>query len=126
VTMAVWGRAEDCEIVAVVAALSKFLPPPPPGAPGSFALSAPGRVEGLLEQAGLAPLASGEVDCPFEFVDLEAAVRGHMSTGVAAVAIRQAGADAVQRAIAESLAPFRTSAGEYRQRNRYRYVVAAV
>jgi hypothetical protein len=109
-----------------VAALSKFLRPPPPGAPGPFALSALGRVEGLLEQAGLAPLASGEVDCPFAFVDLEAAVRGHMSTGVAAVAIRQAGADAVQRAIAESLAPFGTSAGEYRQRNRYHYVVAGV
>jgi ubiquinone/menaquinone biosynthesis C-methylase UbiE len=124
VTMAVWGRAEDCETAAVVAALSTFLPPPPPRAPGPFALSAPGRLEALLEQAGLAPLASGEVDCPFEFPDLETAVRGHMSTGVAAAAIQKAGAQAVQRAIAESLAPFRTSTGGYRQRNRYRYVVA--
>ena len=126
VAMAVWGRAEDCETVSIVTALSKFLPPPPLGAPGPFALSAPGRVEGLLQQAGLAPLASGEVDCPFAFVDLEAAVRGHMSTGVAAVGIRQAGAEAVQRAITESLAPFRTREGGYRQRNRYRYVVAGV
>ena len=77
VAIAVWGRAEDCETVAVVAALSKFLPPPPPGAPGPFALSAPGRVEGLLQQAGLAPLTSGEVECPFEFPDLETALRGH-------------------------------------------------
>ena len=122
--MAVWGRAEDCETAAVVVALSTFLPPPPPRAPGPFALSAPGRLEALLEQAGLAPLASGEVDCPFEFPDLETAVRVHMSTGVAAVAIQKAGAQAVQRAIAESLAPFQTSAGGYRQRNRYRYVVA--
>jgi SAM-dependent methyltransferase len=126
VAMAVWGRAEDCETVAVVAALSQFLPPPPPGAPGPFVLSAPGRVEGLLEQAGLAPLASGEVDCPFEFVDLETAVRGHMSSGPAAVAIRQAGAEVVQQVIAESLTPFRTSDGGYRQRNTFRYVIAGV
>jgi SAM-dependent methyltransferase len=124
VAMAVWGRAEDCETVAVVAALSKLLPPPPPGAPGPFALSAPGRVEGLLQQAGLAPLSSGEVDCPFEFPDLETAVRGHMSSGPAAAAIRRAGAEAVQQAITESLAPFRTSAGGYRQRNTFRYVIA--
>ncbi|MCL4863761.1 MAG: methyltransferase domain-containing protein [Caldilineaceae bacterium] len=125
VAMAVWGRAEDCETVATVTALRQFLPPPPPGAPGPFALSAPGRVEGLLQQAGLAPLTSGEVDCPFEFPDLETAVCGHMSAGPAAVAIRQAGAEAVQHAIAESLASFRTSEGGYRQRNRFRYVIAA-
>jgi SAM-dependent methyltransferase len=125
VAMAAWGRAEDCDTVALVAALSRFLPPPPPGAPGPFALSAPGRVEGLLQQAGLAPLSSGEVDCPFEFPNLETAVRAHMSSGPAAAAIRQAGDDAVQQAIAEALAPFRTSEGGYRQRNRFRYVIAA-
>ena len=125
VAMAVWGRAEDCDTVAVVAALSKFLPPPPPGAPGPFALSAPGRVEGFLQQAGLTPLTSNEVDCPFEFPNLETAVRGHMSSGPAAAAIRQAGAEAVQQAIAESLAPFRQNGSGYRQRNRFRYVIAA-
>lgn len=126
VAMAVWGRAKDCETAATVTALSKFLPPPPPGAPGPFALSVPGRVEGLLQQAGLEPLTSGEVNCPFEFPDLEAAVRGTMSSGPAAAAIRQAGAEAVRRAIVESLASFQTSKGSYRQRNRFRYVIAAV
>jgi SAM-dependent methyltransferase len=126
VSMAVWGRVEDCETVATITALRKFLPPPPPGAPGPFALSAPGRVEGLLQQAGLEPLTSGEVDCPFEFPDLETALRGHMSAGPVAAAIRQAGAEAVRRAIAESLAPFRTSDGGYCQRNRFRYVIAEV
>jgi SAM-dependent methyltransferase len=126
VAMAVLGRPEDCEIAAIAASLSKFLPPPPPGAPGPFALSAPGRLEGLLEQAGLAPLVSGEVDCPLEFPDLETAVRGLMSSGPSAAAIRQLGAEAVQRTIAESLAPFRTSDGGYRLRNQYRYVIASV
>lgn len=126
VAMAVLGRQEDCDIIVLMAALGKFLPPPPPGAPGPFALSAPGRVEALLEQANLSPLTSGEVDCPFEYPDLETAVRGNMSTGPAAFAIRQAGAEAVQWAIAEALAPFRTSEGGYRLRNRVRYVIAEV
>jgi SAM-dependent methyltransferase len=129
VAMVVWGRAEDCENAGLVAALGKLLPPPPPDdpvPPGPFALSEPGRLERLLEQAGLSPLTGGEVDCPFDFPDLQTAVRGHMSTGVAAAAIRHSGAEAVQRAIAESLEPFRTSVGGYRQRNRFRYVIAAV
>src|SRR5262249_40904327 len=102
-----WGRAEECETVATITALSQFLPPPPPGAPG--------RVEMLLEQAGLTPLTDGEVDCPFAFPDLETAVRGTLSSCLAVVAIRQAGAEAVQQAIAESLAPFRKSDSRYLQ-----------
>jgi ubiquinone/menaquinone biosynthesis C-methylase UbiE len=126
VAMVVWGRKEDnSDMLALITALSQFLPPPPPGAPGPFALSAPGRLEGLLEQAGLAPLTGGEVDCPFEFPDLETALRGHMSTGVAAVAIRQAGVEAVQQAIAESLAPYRLNGRGYCQRTRFRYVIAS-
>jgi SAM-dependent methyltransferase len=125
VAMAARGRTEDCETVATVTALSKLLPPPLPRVPGPFALFTPGRVEALLEQAGLALLTNDEVDCPFEFPDQETAVRGQMSSGPAA-AIQQADDDAVQHAIAESLAPFRTSEGGYRQRNRFRYVIASV
>ncbi len=123
--MAVWGRAEDCETAAVVNALRPFLPPPPPGAPGPFSLSAPGHLEALLRQAELTPLTNGEVDCPFDFPDLQTAVRGHLSSGPAATAIRQAGVEAVQHAIAEAMTPFRRSDGSYRQRNRFRYVIAA-
>ena len=125
VVMAVWGRVEDTDMAALLGALSRFVPPPPPGAPGPFALSVPGRVEGLLQQAGLAPLTSAEVDCPFQFPDLETAVRGHMSAGVAAMAIRQAGTEAVRQAIAEALAPYRQNGSGYHQRARFRYVVAA-
>jgi SAM-dependent methyltransferase len=124
VAMVVWGRDEDCETVVTVAAVSKLLPPPPPGS-GGPPLSAPGRVEALLEQAGLTPLTSGDVECAFEFPDLETALRGLMSAGVMVAAARQVGDEAVRQAITESLAPFRTSAGGYCQRNRFRYVIAA-
>ena len=41
------------------------------------------------------------------------------------VAARQVRAEALRQAIAESLASFRTSAGGYRQRNNFRYVIAS-
>ena len=125
VAMAVWGRAEECETPVIVAAVGKLLPPPPLGTEQPIPLSAPGRVEGLLEQAGLAPLASGEVDCPFAFPDLGTAVRGLTSAGVMVAAARRVGTEAVWQAVAEALAPFRTSDGGYHLRNRLHYVIAA-
>jgi len=126
VAMAVWRRQEDCDIAVITAGLSKFLPSPPPGAPSPFVLSAPGRVKALLARANLSLLESGEVDCPFEFHDLETAVCGLMLSDPVAAAIRQAGAEAVQPALVAALSPFRTSEGGYHLRNSFRYVIAAV
>lgn len=124
VAMLVWGRAEDCETLAIVAAVGPLLPPPPPGAGQPIPLSEPGRVESLLGRAGLTPLAGGEVDCPFAFPNLDAALRGITSAGPFVAAARRVGDEAVQRTVAEALAPFRTSEGGYCLRNRFRYVVA--
>jgi hypothetical protein len=38
----VFGKPEDTEAVAYIAALGSLLPPPPPGVPGPFALSTDG------------------------------------------------------------------------------------
>lgn len=126
VAMAVWGRAEDCDLVAVMAPVFRLLPPAPPGAEGPFALGEPGRVEALLARAGLTPLSSGEAACPFIFPDLETAVRALTSAGVMVAAGERAGDEAVRRAVAGALAPFRAAAGGYRLCNTLRYVVAAV
>jgi hypothetical protein len=53
-------------------------------------------------------------------------VRALTSAGVAVAAGERAGDEAVRRAVAGALAPFRTAAGGYRLRNTLRYVVAAV
>jgi len=123
VVMAVWGQAEDCEMAPVLAAVGRLLPPPPPGAGGPFALSAPGRLEALMAQAGLQPLASGEVVCPFEHPDLETALRGNTAAGPNVRAIQHAGEAAVRQALADALARFRTPDGGYRLRNTFRYVI---
>lgn len=126
VAMAIWGRLEDCEMAAVVAALGALLPPPPPGSENPFALAAPGRVEAMIEHSGLTTCDSSEVECVFAFPDLETALRGLMSAGSFVAAAEQVGAEPVRRAVSDSLAPFRNSDGGYRLRNRFRYVVAAV
>jgi SAM-dependent methyltransferase len=124
VAMAVWGRAEECETMVTVAAVTRLLQPRP-GEDRPSAVPALERPAVLLEQAGLVPLTSGEVECTFAFPDLETAARGLMSAGTLVAAARQVGTDEVRRAVADSLTPFRTSAGGYRQHNRFRFVIAS-
>lgn len=124
VAMVTWGRAEDCEHAVTLAAVMALLPPPPPGAEGPFALSVPGRMEALLEQAGLTPVGSGDIDVPMEYPDAETAWRGMSSSGPLVRAIRYAGEAAVKQAIFESLEPYKTANGGYRQQNTFRYAIA--
>jgi hypothetical protein len=42
-----WGAPEHCEAVVLLKALGSLMPPPPPGAAGPFALSAPGALEAI-------------------------------------------------------------------------------
>jgi hypothetical protein len=108
-----------------MAAVRELLPPQPPAAKVSVPLSAPGRVETLLAEAGLTPWAAGDVECHFEFEELETALGGLMSAGVAVAVVQRVGAEPVRRVITESLAAFRTDAGRYHLQNRFRYVVAS-
>lgn len=124
VVMVTWGRAQDCEHAATLAAIGALLPPPPPGAGGPFALSEPGRVEALMEQAGLVASQSGEVPCSFEWSENETAWKAISSAGPIIRAVRVAGEEKVKQAILDSLVPYRTSEGGYRQENKFRYVIA--
>ncbi len=124
VAMVSWGRAQDCEVVPMLAAVMAYLPPPPPGAEGPFALSEPGKLEALMEQAGLTPQASGDVSCPFEYPDDETAWKGHSSPGPLVGAIRYAGEDNIKKALLDSLVPYKTASGGYRQENSFRYLIA--
>ncbi len=125
VAVVVWGRDAECETTVTIAAVARLLPPAASGESAPLPPSAPGRVEAMLEQAGISPLASGEEECLLDFPDLETAVRGLTSAGVMVATAKRVGDDAVRKAVADSLAPFQTSAGRYRQRNRFRYVIAA-
>jgi SAM-dependent methyltransferase len=124
VVIAVWGRQEQCESAAYLAALGALLPPPPPGAPGPWALSEEEALAGLVRQAGLEPVESADVATPFVYADEEEAIRGLSAAGPAVRAAAEAGEERVRQAVRESIAPYRTSNGGYRVENVFRYLIA--
>jgi SAM-dependent methyltransferase len=123
VVIATWAVPERCEAAAYVAALGALMPPPPPGAPGPFALSAPGALEGLAIEAGLTPGDAAEVSCPWRFPDLESALSAMLAAGPAIKAIRLAGEEATRDAVAAAIEPFRRGSGEYVIGSAFRYLV---
>jgi SAM-dependent methyltransferase len=124
VVMLTWGSAQECEHSHTLAAVNALLPPPPPGAGGPFALSEPGKLEALLQSAGLQPQRSGAADCPFVYPDDETAWQAISSPGVMVRPLRAAGEERVRQAILASLVPYRANGSGYRQENRFRYVIA--
>jgi SAM-dependent methyltransferase len=124
VALVTWGDAAECDTAACLAAIGSFLPPPPPGAAGPFALSAPGALEALAARAGLEPVAAATYTTRWDYPDLETALRATLASGPAGRAIDAGGEDAVRAAITEALGPFRTSAGSYVLENAWRYLVA--
>lgn len=124
IVIATWGRPDQCEAAAYVKAVGALLPPPPPGAPGPFALSEPGALEEFAVRGGLTPGGRREALCVWSFPDDETLLRGLKSTGFAVKAIDSAGEQKVSDTILEAVAPYRTSDGGYRLENVFTYLVA--
>jgi SAM-dependent methyltransferase len=125
VVVMTWGVPEGMEAATLVAALKPLLPPPPPGAPGPFALSDASALRALAESAGLKPLEVLEVACYWQYPDLDTALRGLASSGVAIRAAEHSGAEAVNAAHATALAPFRRERDAYRISASFRWLLAA-
>lgn len=124
VAVAVWGASENCELTPYIAALGKLLPPPPPGATGPFALSAPGALEALVSKAGLRPEDAHTVKTIMSFKDEPTAIRGLLASGVAERAIRNSGEAAVAQSLTEVIKPFRKDDGSYAFQNEWRYLIS--
>ncbi|MEU9192453.1 class I SAM-dependent methyltransferase [Streptomyces hundungensis] len=123
VAVLTWGDPARCETRHVFEAIAELLPPPPAGAAGPFALSAPGALEALVQRAGLTPEDDGEAEAPFTFPDLDSAVRTQMSAGPFRRAIEVAGEDATREALRKAFAPARQPDGSYRHENVFRYLI---
>lgn len=124
VSMAVWGNAQACQAASVLKAMASLLPPPPPGAPGPFALSDPGIMEGMLSKAGLTPGPAVDVDTPFDFASDDAGYRAFAASGPGIMAVRKAGAEKLRSVLLAALAPFKSASGGYHLDNSFRFVIA--
>jgi SAM-dependent methyltransferase len=124
IVIATWSRPEQCEAAAYVRAVGGLLPPPPPGAPGPFALSEEGAIEEFASRGGLSPGGRREALCVWTFPDEETLLRGLESTRFAVKAIDRAGEETVAQKILDAVSPYRTSDGAYRLENTFTYLVA--
>jgi ubiquinone/menaquinone biosynthesis C-methylase UbiE len=123
VVVVTWGNPEGMEAASLVAALKPLLPPPPPGAPGPFALSDETALRGFADEAALEPLKVFDVDAPWHYADLPTALRGLRSSGVAARAIENSSAQAVDEVHTKALIPFRQPDGTYKVGATFRCLV---
>lgn len=126
VVIAVFGKPEESQATVYIKAMGSLLPPPPPGAPGPFALSADGALGALAIQAGLTPSIVKTVACPWNYPDEKTALRGLLSSGPAIRALQENGEDTVRNLILQVLAPFKTHSGGYYLTNNFHYMIATV
>ena len=123
VLVLVWGPPETCEAGPYLAALGSLMPPPPPGAPGPYALSGEQALEALLAGAGLDPVTIADVPAPWIYPDDATAVRGLLSSGPAVKAIEHSGEAAARDAVLAAIDPYRTADGGYRLENTFRFAI---
>jgi len=124
VVVMTWGQPEGMQAASLVMALRPLMPPPPPGAPGPFALSDEAALRKFAADAALRAVEVFDVDSPFQYPDLETAVQALNSSGVAARAMENSSEEAVSKAHREALARFRQSDGSYRVGAKFRCLVA--
>jgi SAM-dependent methyltransferase len=124
VVIAVFGKPQESESSAYISAMGSLLPPPPPSAPGPYALSADGALEAMAVSAGMTPGIVETVECPWDYPDEQTALRGLLSSGPAIRAIQNKGEAVVRDVILSVLAPFKTRSGGYYLRNNFRYMIA--
>jgi len=124
IAIATWGEPGGMEAAQIVAALKPLLPPPPPGAPGPFALSDEARLREFAGEGGLDPQEVFDVECPWVYPDEATALRGLSSSGVATKAVGAVGQKAVDDAHAAAIEPYKGPDGSYRIGATFRVLIA--
>ena len=120
----VWGNKADCEAATYLAAIGSLLPPPPPGAPGPFALTENNRLEQVLKEAGFTITTSMDVPSVWDYPDMDTALKGLLSAGPATRAIDHSGWEKTYETIKAAAQPYLQSNGRVIYKNTYRVVLA--
>jgi SAM-dependent methyltransferase len=103
----IWAKPEMSDATVILKAIGSLLPPPPAGTPGPFALSEDGKMESILDKAGLELIYKDIVPCPYLYYNLSDGVRSFMGTGPAAAAMMVNEKKQVEQTIARAFHQFR-------------------
>jgi SAM-dependent methyltransferase len=117
-----FGRPQECQSAPVLEYLAPLLPQF--AVEDDPALHEAGVLERLLAEAGLAATDAGYLKIAEEHPDLETLLREWLSVGPVRLAVRNAGEEAVRRAVVEALAASVARDGSVRIVDEYRYVLA--
>ncbi|MBS1662528.1 MAG: class I SAM-dependent methyltransferase [Bacteroidetes bacterium] len=121
----IWGNKEDCEAATYLKAVGSMLPPPPPGAPGPFALTENHLLETTLQSIGFKIISNNDIPTVWDFPDTTTALQGLLSAGPAVRAIDHSGREKVQEAITNAMQPYVQSNGHVVYHNKFRVVLAS-
>jgi SAM-dependent methyltransferase len=121
----VWSPAEMCELAPHLQSLGALMPPPPPGAPGPFALCGRDALGDFFASADLEVAEVADVPCTFAYPDSATAVAALASAGPVVRIAEHAGSDAVRADIEQFLAGHVRADGTYAIRNPFRYALSA-
>ena len=122
----IWGNKEDCEAATYLKAVGGLLPPPPPGAPGPFALTEDHQLETLLKEGGFLIVENVDINSVWDYPDLETALRGLMSAGPVARAIEHTSYEKVLETLRAAVLPYLKPNGRVVYKNKVRVVVATI
>ena len=121
-----FGEPEKVDYRVVFKAVRDTMPEPPKGG-GPFELSMPGKLEDLFAEADLTNIDSGEVNCPFEYVDFESFWYGNLSAGPFQGMLQIVSESELKSAIEEAVSSFRLADGRILiPQNIFKYVSANI
>jgi SAM-dependent methyltransferase len=121
----VWSPAEMCELAPHLQSLGALMPPPPPGAPGPFALCGRDALADFFATADLEVAEVSDVPCTFAYPDTPTAISALSSAGPVVRIAEHAGADAVRTDVEAFLSGHVRADGTYAIRNPFRYAMSA-
>jgi SAM-dependent methyltransferase len=120
----IWGNKEDCEAASFLAAVGSLLPPPPPGAPGPFALSENQLLEKTLEAGGFTIRQNTDIPSVWDYPNAHTALRGLLATGPAVKAVDLNGYDKVSETVTATFGTYTRPDGHIVYHNKFRVVMA--
>jgi ubiquinone/menaquinone biosynthesis C-methylase UbiE len=120
----IWGNKEDCEAATYLKAIGSLLPPPPPGAPGPFALTENNALENLLAETGFKIIQHTDLDTVWDYENIETAMKGLLSAGPAARAIDHSGFEKAYETLLVAVQPYIKKNRHVVYHNKFRIIVA--